>query len=185
MKGYKNSWLTLGAMVVLVLLGNLFAGQEAQAALFSFDFTYSGDSLNGCRVGEKVQFVSRIKNTGTQADSFYVSLFEYPSTPADWWREYCAGPFCGDSTTTLIAINLNASEEALVLLDALPRSAGQGIWKITVQSKYGGVSKFLHFYLTARQTPVTSEWGLIILIMLIITSAMYLMYRKLDRVKQS
>ncbi|MFH1335835.1 MAG: hypothetical protein ABII96_04905 [Candidatus Zixiibacteriota bacterium] len=185
MKGYKNSWLTLGAMVVLVLLGNLFAGQEAQAALFSFDFTYSGDSLNACRVGEKVQFVSQITNTGTQADSFYVSLYEYPSTPADWWREYCAGPFCGDSATTLITINLNPSEQALVLLDVLPRSVGQGKWKITVESKYGGVSMFLHFYLTARQTPVTSEWGLIILVLLIMASALYVMYRKLSWVKQT
>jgi hypothetical protein len=185
MKGYKNSWLTIGAMAVLVLLMNLFVEQEAHAALYSFNFTYSGDSLNSCRVGEKVQFVSQITNTGTEADSFYVSLYEYPTTPADWWREYCAGPFCGDSATTLISINLNPSEQALVLLDVLPRSAGQGIWKITVESKYGGVSKFLHSYLTARQTPVTSEWGLIILILLIITSAMYLMYRKLDRVKQT
>lgn len=185
MNRYKNSWLTLGAMVVLVLLGNLFVGPKAQAALFSFNFTYSGDSLNACRVGEKMEFVSLIRNTGDQADSFYVSLYEYPSTPADWWREYCAGPFCGDSTTTLIAIKLNPSEEALVLLDVLPRSVGQGIWKVTVQSKYGGVSKFLHFYLTARQTPVTSERGLIILILLILISAMYLMYRKLGWVKQT
>ncbi len=180
----KNFWLTLGALLVVLLL-NLFVGQRAQAELYSFDFTYSGDSLNACRVGEQVQFVSKITNTGTQADSFYVSLYEYPSTPADWWREYCTGPFCGDSTTTLIAINLNPTEEALVLLDALPRSEGQGEWKITVQSKYGGVSKFLNFYLTARQTPVTSPWGLIILILLIMTSSMYLAYRKLSRVRQT
>ena len=185
MNRYKNSWLTLGAMVVLTLLGSWFTGQEARAALYSFDFTYSGDSLNACRVGEQVQFVSRITNTGTQADSFYVSLFEYPSTPADWWREYCAGPFCGDSTTILISIYLNPSEQALVLLDVLPRSVGQGMWKITVQSKYGGVSKILHFYLTARQTPVASQWGLIILILLIITSALYLMYKKYNRVRQT
>jgi hypothetical protein len=185
MKRYKNSWLTFGAMAVLVLLMNLFVEQEAHAALYSFNFTYSGDSLNSCRVGEKVQFVSQITNTGTEADSFYVSLYEYPSTPADWWREYCAGPFCGDSTTTLIAIKLNPSEEALVLLDALPRSVGQGEWKITVQSKYGGVSNFLNFYLLARQTPVTSPWGLIILILLIIASSMYLAYRKLSRVRQT
>jgi len=185
MNRYKNSWLTLGAMVVLVLLGNLFTGYETQAALFSFDFTYSGDSLNACRVGEKMQFVSRITNTGTQGDSFYVSLYEYPSTPADWWREYCAGPLCGDSSTILISIYMNPAEQALVLLDVLPRSVGQGKWKITVQSKYGGVSKFLHFYLTARQTPVTSQWGLIILILLIIATALYLMYKKYSQVMQT
>jgi len=185
MNRYKNSWLTLGAMVVLVLLGSLFVGQKAQAALYSFNFAYSGDSLNACRVGEKVQFVSQITNTGTDGDSFYVSLFEYPSTPADWWSEYCVGPFCGDSTTTLFKIYMNPSEQALVLLDVLPRSLGQGKWKITVQSKYGGVSKFLNFYLTARQTPVTSEWGVVILTLLIITSAMYLMYRKHNRVRQT
>jgi hypothetical protein len=185
MNSYKNSWLVLGAMVVMVLVGNLFIGQEAKAALYSFDFTYSGDSLNACRVGEPAQFLSHIRNTGTQTDSFFVSLYEYPSTPADWWREYCAGPFCGDSTTTLIKINLNPSEDALVILDVLPRSAGEGIWKITVQSKYGGGNKFLHFYLIARQTPVTSEWGLIILILLMLISAVYLTYRKLGWVKQT
>jgi hypothetical protein len=185
MNRHKNYWLALGMLLALVLWGNPFAGSEAKAARYSFDFTYSGDSLLACQVGEQVQFVSRITNTGTDADSFYVSLFEYPSTPADWWREYCAGPFCGDSTTTLITIKLNPSEVGLVLLDAKPRSAGQGVWKITVQSKYGGTTKFLHFHLTARQGPVTSPWGLIILILLIITSAMYLMYRKLSWIKQT
>jgi hypothetical protein len=186
MNKYKNYRLVLGAIAVLVFLANLFAGQEAKAALYSFNFTYSGDSLNACYVGDHVTFVSRINNTGTEGDSFFVSLYEYPSTPADWWREYCAGPFCGDSTTTLIAFFMNPSEEGLVLLDILPRSIGVGEWMVTVQTKYGGATKSLNFYLTARQRgPVTTTWGLIVLILLIVTSAVYLTHRKLCCVRQT
>jgi uncharacterized membrane protein len=185
MNRHKNSWLSGGVLLLLVFLGSLFVGSEVQAARYSYNFTYSGDSLLACLVGQKVEFLSKITNTGTDTDSFYVALYEYPSTPEDWWREYCAGPFCGDSTTTLISIKLNPSEVGPVILDAIPRSVGQGEWKITVQSKHGGSTKSLDFYLTGRQGPVTSEWGMIILILLFIITAMYLMNRKLGWVKQN
>ena len=180
----KHSLLILGALVFLVLFGQFFTGPEAKA---SFDFTYTAsDTMRGCIVGDMIQFLSLIKNTGTQADSYMVILSELPPTPQDWWSQLCTGGFCVDTLINHRTIYLTSQETDVTYMEVEPRSDGQGKWQISVQSKGNSVTKTKTFLLRARQQgPVTNEWGQIILILLILTSATFLLYRKLKPVKQT
>ena len=180
----KHTLLILGALVFLVLFGQFFTGPEAKA---SFDFTYTAsDTIRGCMVGDEIQFLSLIKNTGTQADSFLVTLTELPPTPQDWWSQVCTGGICVDTTINHRTIYLASQETDVTYLEVKPRSEGQGKWQISVQSKGNSVTKTKNFQLHAsQQGPVTNEWGQIILILLILTSAMYILYRKLNPVRQT
>ena len=183
MKKYKHSWLALGVLLGLFLVGQLFTGQEAKA---SYTFTFIGsDTVKSSTVGDTVQFPSLIVNTG-QADSFVVAWTEYSPTPQDWWARYCCGGICFDSTVLTRTIYLPASDTDWVYLDVMGRSQGQGKWVISVQSKGNSVTKTKTFLLSVwSQAPVTNEWGLTILILLILISATYLLYRRLKPVKQT
>ncbi len=180
---YKRSWLSIGWLVVLVLLGQWLAGQETKA---SFDFTYTAsDTIKSCVVWDTVQFASLIKNTGTQADSYLVTLTELSPTPPEWWLQLCTGGICLDTLVFSKNIHLAPSDEDQTYLETIPRSEGTGKWRITVKSWGSSVIKSKTFILSAWQAPVTNEWGIIILITLILASAIYLMYRRLVRVKQT
>ncbi len=179
----KYSRLILGALMFLVLFGNLLAGPEAKA---SFDFTYTAtDTVKSSTVGDQLQFLSLIKNTGTDADSFIVTLSELPPTPLDWWVQLCTGGICLDTLVNHRTIYLASQDLDQTYIEVKSRSQGQGKWRISVQSKGSSVTKSKTFILAAWQVPVTNEWGVIILITLILASAMYLMYRRLVRVKQT
>jgi hypothetical protein len=177
----KHSLLILGALVCLVVFGQLVTGPEAKA---NFDFTYTAtDTVKSSTVGDQLQFFSLIHNTGTDADSFIVTLTELPPTPQDWWTQLCTGGICLDNHRT---IYLASQETDQTYIEVKSRSQGQGKWRISVQSKGNSVTKTKTFLLSAwLQAPVTNEWGLIILILLIFTSATYLLYRRLKPVKQS
>ena len=179
----KHSLLILGALVCLVLFGQLFTGPEAKA---SFSFTYTAsDTFRTCMVGDQIQFLSQIQNTG-DADSFIVILSELSPTPQDWWSQLCTGGICVDTTINRRTIYLASQETDVTYMEAKPRSQGQGKWRISVQSKGNSVTKTKTFILSAwQQAPVTSEWGTIILILLILSSATYLLYRRLKPVKQT
>lgn len=183
MNKYKHTWLVLGALLVLFVVGQLFTGHEAFAS-YSFNYTAS-DTVKTSTVGDTVQFPSLIVNTG-QADSFVVAWTEYSPTPQDWWARYCCGGLCFDSTVHTRTIYLAAGDTDWVYLDVMARSQGQGKWVISVQSKGNSTTKTKTFLLHAYPNgPVTNEWGLVILILLILTSAMYVLYRKLNPVKQT
>jgi hypothetical protein len=179
----KHSLLILGALLCLVLFGQLFTGPEAKA---SFSFTYTAsDTMRSCMIGDQIQFLSLIQNTG-DADSFIVILSELSPTPQDWWSQLCTGGICVDTTINRRTIYLGSQESDVTYIEAKPRSEGQGKWQVSVQSKGNSVIKTKTFLLHARaQAPVTSEWGLIILVLLIFTSATFLLYRKLKPVKQT
>jgi hypothetical protein len=180
----KHSLLILGALMCLVVLGQFLTGVEAKA---SFSFTYTAsDTVRSSTVGDAVQFPSLIVNTG-QADSFVVAWTESnPPTPQDWWARYCCDGLCFDSTVHTRTIYLAASDTDWVYLDVIGRSQGQGKWVISVQSKGNSITKTKTFILSAwPEMPVINEWGLIILILLISTTAMYILYRKLNPVKQT
>jgi len=188
MEKSTHSWLILGAVVLTVLFGNMLTGQgKAFAELYSFNLTFVGDTLRACHIGEQVQYKSILKNTGTQADTYYVTRTENPPTPTDWWADFCVGGICYDSNITVAKTYIVPGDSAEVLLDALPRTTGNGNWKITVQSTFNpSLSKYLYYYLTARPYgPVTNQWGLVILFLLILSSGMYLMLRRFKTVRQT
>ena len=195
---YGRPLVTLGAVVLFVLLGGMLTGQgKVLAEPLSFDFTFTCDeTVKVASVWDTVQFQALLTNTGTEADSYRVTLVENDPTPEDWWREFCAGGVCPESTVTSIKIftgdpfpPLPPGQTNDITLDVIPRSAGQGNFTMTVESLSNPglkLTKSLTFLLSAHeQIPVTDQWGLIILIMLILASGLYLMYRRYRLVKQT
>lgn len=194
---YGRSLVTLGVVVLLVLLGGTLTGQgRVLADPLSFDFTFTcDDTLKAISVGDTVEFYPVLTNTGTEADSYLVTLTENPPTPEEWWVRMCAGGRCWDSTETSAVIWFGEVPGPLepgltdsMRLDILPRTSGQGNLTITVESLSSpGVklTKSITFLLSAHpQVPLTDQWGLIILILLILTSGLYLIYRRYRWVKQ-
>ena len=182
----KHSLLILGAVLLMVLWGNMLTDQgKVMADLLSYDFTYtSSDTAETISVMDTVHFYSLITNTGTQADTYYVTRTD--STPPEWLVSFCVGGICYPPSVTQAKVYLEPSETGEVVVEIWPTIIGQGKVKITVHSKYGNVSKSKTFLLNVTpRGPVTSQWGIVILILLIITSAMYLMFRKFKLVRQT
>lgn len=195
---YGHPLVTLGAVVLLVLLGGMFTGQgKVLAEPLSFDFTFTcDDTVKVVSVGDSVKFYPVLTNTGTEPDSYLVTLTENSPTPEEWWVRMCAGGSCWDSTETSKVIwsgdfpgPLGPGVADSMELDVLPRTAGQGNITITVESLSNpGVklTKSITFLLSAHpQVPLTDQWGLIILVALILTSGLYLMYRRYRLVRQT
>ena len=129
-----------------------------------------------------VEFKGVVRNTGTHADTYKIQLEEIPPTPEEWWVQLCAGGTCWDSTVTEVDISLDPAEVDTVRVRVIPRSYAEGAYTVTVSS-YGNpdpaFTKSETFRLAARPSiPVTQEWGLIILAILILASALYLIYRR-------
>jgi hypothetical protein len=200
MHAYLRTAATLGAIVWLVLLGSALTDcGQVSAEPLTIDFTFtSADTVEVTTVWDTVRFEALLTNTGTEADSYLVTLTENPPTPEDWWRELCAGGLCWDTLLTSSKIYngeflppLPASQTDNFLLDIIPRSSGQGSFTITVESLGNpGVklTKSLTFLLSAQgepQAPVTGTWGTIILASLIFTSGLYLIYRRLKPARQT
>lgn len=192
MYSYTRALLTLGAAFVLVWFGTMLTGQgKALAAPQDFDFTFtSEDTVEVGVIGDTTIFFALLENTGTQIDSYAVTLVENPPTPEDWWREFCAGGTCWDSTITFAYSYLEPGWQDHVELRVMPRSAGDGNFTITVESQLNpGVkmTKSITFIMTVHEPgegPVTDQWGLIILATLIVASAVYLMYRRYRLARQ-
>ena len=195
---YVQTTITVGAVVLFVLLGGTLTGQgKVLAEPLSFDFTFTcDDTVKVVSVGDSVKFYPVLTNTGTEPDSYLVTLTENSPTPEEWWVRMCAGGSCWDSTETSKVIwsgdfpgPLGSGVADSMELDVLPRTAGQGNITITVESLSNpGVklTKSIIFLLSAHpQVPLTDQWGLIILVALILTSGLYLMYRRYRLVRQT
>ncbi len=187
----KKNWIVLEAGILLALLMVLLTGPEkALAEPFGFDFTYTaGDTTKFGAVWDTTQFASVLTNTGTEADSYSVSLTENPGTPPEWWVRMCAGGICWDSLVTSVNVYLEPGQHDDILLDVMPRTVDEGSFTITVES-YGNpgikLTKSKTFILTSYEPgPVTNQWGLIILILLLLASGLYLAYRRFAPVKET
>ncbi|MGB2804282.1 MAG: hypothetical protein WBD64_05235 [Candidatus Zixiibacteriota bacterium] len=201
MYAYTRTLATLGAVILLVLFGGVLTDRgEAFAEPLSFDFTFTCDeTVKVAAAWDTVRFQTLLTNTGTEADSYLVTLAENPPTPEDWWREFCAGGVCPlDSLITSFKIfngeflpPLPAGLSDTPYLDVIPRSAGQGSFTMSIESLSNpGVklTKSLTFLLSAQgepQAPVTGNWGMIILASLILASGLYLIYRRLKPARQT
>lgn len=201
MYAHTRTLTTIGAVVVLVLFGGVLTDRGGVfAEPLSFDFTFTCDeTVKVAATWDTLRFQAALTNTGTEADSYLVSLAENPPTPEDWWREFCAGGVCPiDSLVTSFKIFNGdflpplppGQIDSTTYMDVIPRSAGQGNFTLTIESLSSpGVklSRSLTFLLSAheQQAPVTNTWGLIILATLIIMSALYLMYRRLKPARQT
>ncbi len=175
--------ITLGAVLVL-LLGNLLGGNVNKASALSFDFTYtSGDTVESGYVNvDTANFEALLTNTGTEIDSYLVTLTKSPSTPSEWTWELCAGGVCNDMMTEAVAyLEPGWNEEEYLNVDLTV--SGQGTFTLTAQS-YGNpglkVSKSINFLVYAyEQGPVTDRWGMMVLISLLLISGLYLIRRRL------
>jgi hypothetical protein len=192
--------MTIGAVALLVLFGGLLTDQnEALAEPLTIDFTFTSDeTVKVAAVWDTLRFDALLTNTGTEADSYLVTLIENPPTPEDWWREFCAGGQCPiDSLVTSMKIfngeflpPLPPTQTSDVYLDVISRSPGQGNFTMTIESLSSpGVklTRSLTFLLSAQgpQAPVTGNWGMIILASLLLASGLYLAYRRLKPARQT
>jgi hypothetical protein len=180
-------FVTLGGVIFLVLVSSMLGGQKkAVAEPLAYSFTYtSAETVMICAVWDTIRFESQLENTG-QADSYYVTCTENPITPSEWWVQFCIGG-CVDSTVTQGTIGLDSAENTMIFVDVIPRSVGYGKFTVQVQSQGNpGLIKTKIFLLSANvYGPVTNEWGMIILILLLLASATYLMWRRLKPVSQT
>lgn len=158
-------------------------GQEAQAGVLDFDFTYtSDDTTKAGFLGDTTRFHSVLTNIGTEADSYLVSMTENPPTPIQWWIWFCSGGVCHDTTVTQDTVYLPVGEWDDIFLDIAPRdTCGSASVTMTITS-FGtpGLSKSITFLLSVhRCAPVTDRWGLLSLISLILISGLYLILKRL------
>jgi|GEM_PF-1295936 len=201
MYALSRALMTIGAVALLVLFGGLLTDRDqAFAEPLTIDFTFTSDeTVKVAAVWDTLRFDALLTNTGTEADSYLVTLIENPPTPEDWWREFCAGGQCPiDSLVTSMKIfngeflpPLPPTQSSDVYLDVIPRSAGQGNFTITIESLSSPGAKLtrsLSFLLSAQgepQAPVTGTWGMIILASLIFASGFYLIHRRLKPARQT
>ncbi len=181
--------LTKVGMIVGVIFLNLMVCLsyllvcEGRASV-SFTYTAPVTQKRVC-VGDTTQFTSTLKNTGTQSDTYDVDKIEKPPTPVEWWMRFCAGGVCYDSNTIHAEVSVDPNDSTDVLLDILPRTAGTGNVTMRITSHANpSLKDSITFILTATEAcPVTSQWGLYALIILISISGFYLIFRRLKLAK--
>lgn len=167
----------------LMLCLSYLVVDEVRAGV-SFTYTAPVTQKTAC-IGDTTQFTSTLKNTGTEADIYDVDRIRKPPTPVDWWMEFCAGGVCYDSNTIHAEVSLDPNDSADVLLDILPRTAGTGNVTMRITSHANpSLKDSITFILNATEAcPVTSQWGLYALIILISISGFYLIFRRLKLAK--
>ena len=187
---------TIGPVFGFVFLSSIFcvlslitSGQQVEAEVLDFDFTYtSQDTIKEGLLGDTIRFHSRLTNTGTEADSYFISMTENPPTPIQWWIWFCSGGVCHDTTVTLDTVYLPVGEWDDIFLDISPQEiSGEAKVTIAVTSQgNSGLSKSITFLLAVRpDIPVTGRWGLMILISLLFASGLYLILKKLRPIRTS
>ena len=154
---YVQTTFTLGAVVLLVIVGTTLLGQgEVMAEPLDFDFTYtSEETVKVTAAWDTVRFESLLTNTGTEADSYLVTLTENDPTPEEWWVRLCAGG-CLDSTVTEADMYLDPAQFDFILLDLIPRTVDSSNITITVESRGNPgakLTKSITFILTANYLP--------------------------------
>jgi hypothetical protein len=163
----------------LMLCLSYLVVDEVRAGV-SFTYTAPVTQKTAC-IGDTTQFTSTLKNTGTEADIYDVDRIRKPPTPVDWWMEFCAGGVCYDSTVTHAEVSLDPDQSAQILLDILPRSTGTGNVTMRITSHANpSLKDSITFVLNVQEPcPVTNQWGLVTLMVLILGSGFYLIFRKL------
>jgi hypothetical protein len=185
LKGGRMRGLTKVGMIVGVIFLNLMVCLsyllvcEGRASV-SFTYTAPVTQKSVC-VGDTTEFTSTLKNTGTQSDTYDVDKIEKPPTPVGWWLRFCAGGVCYDSNTIHAEVSLDPNESTDILLDILPRTAGTGnvTMRITSQANPSLKDSITFVLNTQEPCPVTNQWGLVTLMVLILGSGFYLIFRKL------
>ena len=189
MHRFRRISLTVGTIALFVFFGNMLFGQgdvEAEPRGFDFSFT-SENTVKAAAVWDTVHFFALLTNTGTEIDSYAVTLTENPPTPEEWRVQLCAGGICWDTTITMANSYLEPGWEDNIELRIIPRTAQQGSFTITVDPYLNpAASKSITFLLSAHeQGPVTDRRGLIILTSLILISGLYLMLRRYRLARQT
>jgi len=189
MRGKKTS----GLAFELVFLSFIFCviclvtgSQEAQAEPTSFNFTYTTNDSTDTVValGDTTTFRSRLDNTGTEADSYVVTMTEKPPTPLSWIIYLCSGGVCHPPSVTKDTVYLPAGEWDSIYVDISPRfCCGDAKVAINVTSlKSPGLSETINFQLRVdcqpTCAPVTNHWGLLILITLLSVAGFYLIWKR-------
>lgn len=181
----------IGAALAVIFLGSVFCfcgyvvvAPEADAAVLAFDFSYtSADTVDTGSFGDTTTFQSILTNTGTEADSYIISMTENPSTPIQWLTWFCSGGVCHGPGVTQDTVYLPVGEQDLILPEIAPRLVcGTASVTMTVTSIGNpGLSKSITFLLHVYtgECPMTDRWGLLILISLIFLSGLYLIIRRL------
>ena len=191
MRRIKKIGITFGFIFlssVFCLTIYVTGGQEAEAGVLDYDFTYatSDDTIKVGNLGDTTIFGSVLTNTGTDADSYMISLTEnHPPTPIEWLIWLCYG-VCGDTTLTDTTVYLDAGEWDAIFVEMCPRdTAGEASVTVTVTSIGNpALSDSLTFHLIVREeVPVTDQWGLLILISLLFVAGLYLILKRLRPVR--
>ncbi len=184
MTGLIRTRLIFGIIFLgLMFCLSSFMTGEGQAQV---SFTYSTQIPQmTVEVGDSTIFYSTLTNTGAGSDTYDIDLIEKPPTPVDWWRRFCAGGVCGDSTATHLAVLLNASESDEIELDILPRSLGTGkvTMRITSQANPSLKDSITFTLHCVTQVPVFNSWGLVVFILLLSGTGFYLILRRLKLAK--
>lgn len=166
----------------LMLCLSYLVVDEVRAGV-SFTYTAPVTQKTAC-IGDTTQFSSTLTNTG-HADTYDVDMIEKPFTPADWWMRFCSGGVCHDSAVTHALVSLDSTESDQILLDILSRSVGTGKVTMRITSQANpSLKDSITFVLNVQEPcPVTNQWGLAALIVLISISGFYLIFRRLKPAK--
>jgi hypothetical protein len=183
----KTMRVTLGIVFlsfIFCVVSFITAGPKAQAEPISYSFTYTcSDTDSVGTMGNMTIFASKLTNTGTDADSYVVTMIKNPPTPPNWLIFFCCGGVCNPPTVTQDTVFLSPSEWDSIYVDIMPRVlCGDASVTMRVTSiKSPGSSKSITFLLYAHSEaicPVTNRWGLFILISLLFLAGFYLILKR-------
>ena len=185
MKSLTKDRLIVGAVfsVLMLCLSCLGAGEgKAQDS-----FTYTAPFTEKvAAIWDTTVFSSTLTNTGSGQDTYDIDMIEKPPTPENWWMQFCSGGSCHDSIITNAQVTLNPGEKDYIDLKILPRITANGkvTMRVTSQSN-PSLKDSITFIAKGRGMPALTIWGMITLIVLISSSAIYLIYQRLKPSKVS
>ena len=184
MSNLTKTIMIIGVIFLSLMVGSSYMVVGESRAGFSFTYTAPVTQKTAC-VGDTTLFNSVLKNTGTVADIYDVDMIEKPPTPANWWMRFCSGGICWDSSVTHAEVSLDPNETDTIRLDILPRTGGTGYVTMRITSQANpSLKDSITFILNVQEPcPVTNQWGLVVLIVLIASSGLYLIFRKLKPAK--
>jgi uncharacterized membrane protein len=168
---------------VFCLLSFITVAQEAKAMSYTFTYT-SSDTEEVGFLRDTTTFQSTLTNTGDQADGYVITMTKNPPTPPQWVVFFCSGGICHPPATTVDTVYLPVGEQDLILLEIGPRvkCGDANVTMMVTSIGNPGLSKSITFLLHARtepECPVTNQWGLFILISLLLVTGFYLIWRRL------
>jgi hypothetical protein len=183
----KTIRVTFGIVLlsfICCVISFITAGPKAQAEPLSYSFTYtSNDTDEVGTLGNITTFRSKLTNTGTDADSYVVTMTKNPPTPPNWLIYFCSGGVCHPPTVTQDTVFLPPAEWDSIYVDIMPRVlCGDASVTMRVTSiKSPDSTKSITFLLYAHSEaicPVTNRWGFFILISLLFLAGFYLILKR-------